>query len=159
MPGALSSLQSSTTLTTSPCLIFSYSVLQSSHRQCYLSNLLLQGPRGFTSAAGFEAEARHKAHIDQHGKEPDDASLIVDTSAAGHAGGGIKPAQHMDKSSLHGTNAPRFVNGELVDPLDPQPAVPVAHPTQGQAAAALSKSYPHGIYSLVGAGAVCCAGI
>lgn len=61
----------------------------------------------------------------------------------------------MDKSSLHGANAPHFVNGELVDPLDAQPTVPVAHPTQGQAAAALNKAHPHGVYSLVGAGAVC----
>lgn len=113
--------------------------------------MLLQGPRGFTSAAGFEAEARHKAHLEQHGKDPDDASLIVDTTGRGHAGHDIKPAQHMDESSLHGKNAPRFVNGELVDPLDKPAAV---SSQTGHATASVDKSHPHGVYSLVGGGAV-----
>lgn len=108
-----------------------------------------QGPRGFTSAAGFEAEARHKAHLEQHGREPDDASLIVDTSARGHAAHGIKPAQHMDEHSLHGANAPHFVNGELVDPVDPSAAAAAAAAAHTAASITASKAHPHGVYSLV----------
>lgn len=112
---------------------------------------VLKGPRGFTSAAGFEAEARHKAHLEQHGKDHDDASLIIDTTHGSHAGHDIKPAQHMDESSLHGKNAPKFVNGELVDPLD-KPAAVQSEPNH--AAASVDKSHPHGVYSLVGGRAV-----
>lgn len=107
--------------------------------------LCSQGPRGFTSAAGFEAEARHKQHLQQHASNvQDDGSLIVDTSHGTQFAHDLEPAQTMDKSSLQGEHAPKFVGGDLVDPVDT---------ARGAAAAAggVDKSHPHGVYSLVGA--------
>jgi hypothetical protein len=68
----------------------------------------------------------------------------VDTSHSTQFAHDLDPAQTMDKSSLQGEHAPKFVGGDLVDPVDT---------ARGAAAAAgsVDKSHPHGVYSLVSA--------
>lgn len=108
----------------------------------------LQGPRGFTSAAGFEASARHREHLQQqqqHGADSDDGSLIVDTP--NHAASDLQQAQKMDAHSLEGNNAPKFVGDKLVDPPDFDPTG--AHPKDEVYGAHVNKATPHGVYSLV----------
>lgn len=109
----------------------------------------LQGPRGFTSAAGFEAAARHKQHLEQHGKDADDGSYVVDTTHGAHTADSIKPAQTMDEHSLQGDHAPKFVGGDLVDPAEPTASTGAKADPHGSNAGTWSKSHPHGVYSLV----------
>lgn len=108
----------------------------------------LQGPRGFTSAAGFEATARHKQHLEQHDKDADDGSIVVDTTHGAHTADSIKPAQAMDQHSLQGDHAPKFVGGDLVDPAEPANTAAKAA-QHGINAATLDKTRPHGVYSMV----------
>lgn len=147
--------------------------LSSAHKHLPSPHVLLaaaQGPRGFTSAAAFEAAARHKQHLEEmaHRDTGDEGSLIVDTTTAAAAGGAhnLQPARTLDEHSLQGKNAPHFVGDQLVDAPDFDTAA-AGGSQVGQAGSAAAtntagssfdKTHPHGVYSLVSDAVwcVCC---